>query len=275
VPKIVIATPAYGEIFYSPYVKSLFALQRMFERRQWGSIFSTISYAEIAESRNYLLTHWFDKTDASHILFVDADMGYDAALIAGMVEFDKPVIGTVYPKRRVDMGKIAVSAAKGEPPERAVLKGHEFVFQPQRGKAPRVEKGFMEVEGCGAGILLIQRSCIETMLRVLPDLSDENAAKESPLAKNLDRMIRAFDVLRAAGKRLSEDYSFCHRWRTSCSGEIWASIDHEITHIGVHQFKGRYADAMGAVAPLTIVNAKDAVASGRIGARAAKPAAGE
>ena len=60
-----------------------------------------------------------------------------------------------------------------------------------------------------------------------PNCPDTNAAKTSPLAKNLDRLIRAFDPLFVDNARLSEDFSFCHRWR-KCGGQIWANAVHEL-----------------------------------------------
>ena len=95
-PKIMIATPAYGEIFYTPYVSSMFKLTRLFQKNGWDFAFNSISYSEISESRNYLLTYWFDKTDASHILFVDADMGFPPQLISDMLALEKPLVGAVY-----------------------------------------------------------------------------------------------------------------------------------------------------------------------------------
>ena len=53
---------------------SIFRLHRALPPVGWTLSFASISYADIAESRNFLLTHFFDKTDASHILFVDVDM---------------------------------------------------------------------------------------------------------------------------------------------------------------------------------------------------------
>jgi hypothetical protein len=106
-------------------------------------------------------------------------------------------------------------------------------------------KGFVEVDGCGAGVLLIRRDCVATLLEKMPELSDKAAKKSSPLAKNLDRLIRAFDPMFIDSGRLSEDFAFCHRWR-QCGGEIWANVGHEITHIGLHRFKGRYAGARSA-----------------------------
>jgi hypothetical protein len=243
--KLLVATPAYGEMFYTPYVSSLVRLQRLATRNKWDLRFASISYADVVESRNFLLTHWYDKTDATHVLFIDADMGYPPELVVEMVQLRKPVVGVVAPKRHVDLNRLTNLAAKGEKAERAIASSHQFLVRPLRqGGKPRIVDGFMEVAGCGAGILLIERSCIRAMLAKMPELSDTGAKTSAPVAKTLDRLIRAFDPLTLDGARLSEDFSFCHRWRNICGGEIWANISHEITHVGLHHFTGRYQDAM-------------------------------
>jgi len=252
-PKIMIASPAYGDVFYTPYVSSMFKLTRLLQKNGWSFAFNCIAYSEISESRNFLLTHWFDKTDASHILFVDADMGFPPELIADMIALEKPIVGAVYPKRTLDMKRVAELIGAGEEPARAMSKAQDFVLRPlraARAKPPR--PGFIEVEACGAGILLIQRACIETMVKTLPEISDVKAKTASPLAKNLDRLIRAFDAIYVDGLRLSEDFSFCHRWRHGCKGEVWANIAHEIVHTGLQQFRGSYADKLAKASNIVV-----------------------
>ncbi len=51
-PKVMIATPAYGEIFYAPYVQSVLALARLAHKDKWDFLFESISYAEVSEARN-------------------------------------------------------------------------------------------------------------------------------------------------------------------------------------------------------------------------------
>jgi hypothetical protein len=97
----------------------------------------------------------------------------------------------------------------------------------------------MQVDGCGAGVLLIAQTAIETMLKKMPKLSAPTA-NNSPLAANLDRLIRAFEPLRVNDALLSVDFSFCHRWN-ACGGQVWVNTAHEIEHIGLHGFKGRYS----------------------------------
>jgi len=239
-----IATPAYGEIFYAPYLHSVLALTRFAQKAKWDYIFESISYAEVSEARNYLVTRFFDKTDATHLLFIDADMGFPQRLVPDMMGISKPVVGVIAPKRQMDFKRLADLARSESDLERAVSKAHQFVVRPLRSAAP-MRSGFVEVEGCGAGILLIERGCIAALLRQEPSLSDATVRGRIPLMKGLDRMIRAFDpVVRSDGMRLSEDFAFCHRWRTLCGGEVWASVAHPITHVGLHHFAARYSDTV-------------------------------
>jgi hypothetical protein len=238
--RLVIATPAYGELFYAPFVRSLVSLTRFLNKENISFAFESISYAEVSEARNFLLTRFFDKSDATHLLFIDNDMGFPTQLIADMLSLKKPIVGVVSPKRQVDIERIIEAVKQGESDKAAIAAGHEFILRPLPGRNHTVENWFLPVEGCGAGIMLIERSCVEGMIKNLPDIIDTKTT--SALTKNLDRMIRGFDALQIEGRRLSEDYSFCYRWRHYCDGEIWVNIGHEITHVGLRHFKARFAD---------------------------------
>jgi len=274
-----IATPAYGEIFYAPYLHSVLALTRFAHKNKWDYLFESISYAEVSEARNYLVTRFFDKTDATHLLFIDADMGFPKRLVPDMIAIAKPVVGVIAPKRQMDFKRLAHLARSESDLERAVSKAHQFVVRPLRSAAP-MRNGFVEVEACGAGILLIERGCIAALLRQEPGLSDTTVRGRTPLMKGLDRLIRAFDpVVRSDGARLSEDFAFCHRWRTLCGGAVWASVGHAITHVGLHHFAARYSDTVPGPQPRVILGPKmGKTVKSRVelatGARPAKPKTG-
>jgi hypothetical protein len=116
--------------------------------------------------------------------------------------------------------------------------------------------------------MLIQRRAIDTMLRTLPGINDTKPKKTAPaLAAGLDRLIRAFDVIDVDGVPLIDDYAFCHRWQGLCKGELWARVDQSVTHVGLHRFSGRYADA-GAVAPRVTVNlGRSSAAAGKVSSK--------
>ena len=254
-PKLMIATPAYGEVFYAPYVHSVLALSKLAHRDKWDLTFESVSYAEISEARNYLLTRFFDKTDATHLLFIDADMGFPAKLVPDMLSIAKPVVGVVAPKRQIDLKRVAELAKHEADTSRVIAKAHEFVVRKLPSAGP-ARNGFIQVDACGGGIVLIDRNCIAALLKRAPQLSDETGKGRTPLTRDLPRLIRAFDPLvREDGARLSEDFAFCHRWRTLCGGEVWASVAHQITHVGLHHFAARYSDT-APTGPRVVVSPK-------------------
>src|SRR5262245_57018205 len=138
--KLAVATPAFGEMFYTPYVQSLLRLQRALERRNWTMRHMAISYAYVGEARNALMTHWYDKSDATHLLFIDADMGFEPQLIFDMIALDKPITGVIYTKRQMDLKRLA-EMAKTETPEHAIAEAHQFIIRPIRGRPPREANG--------------------------------------------------------------------------------------------------------------------------------------
>ena len=52
----------------------------------------------------------------------------------------------------------------------------------------------------------------------------------------------------ATGAYLSEDYSFCLRWR-QIGGEIWIDTASKLTHSGPYDFVGDHASRFPAVTP--------------------------
>lgn len=185
-----------------------------------------MSFPDLSDLRAMALSIWFDKIDASHILFVDADMRFDPGLIIDMLDTGKDLIGCIYPKRTLPIQWVG-SALEGD---------------------PVVENGLMKMEGVGFGVTLISRPCVQAILDagktdIETDLT-RHAAGKMLKEQGINRLIRAFDTVHLPTRRLSEDLSFCHRYREA-GGEVWAAVNHRVTHVGTYGFSGRYADVLG------------------------------
>lgn len=194
----------------------------MAERKQFGG-FAQMSYPDLEDLRAMFLSIFFDKIDASHILFVDADMQFEPQLVLDMVDFDKPLVGCLYPKRTLPISWVG-----------SKLEGEQVV-----------ESGFLKVEGIGFGVALISRDCVQAMIdgghaEIDTDL-DAHTAGKMLQSQGITRMIRAFDKIKIPGRRLSEDFSFCYRHRQT-GGDVWAATHHRVTHIGDYGFGARYVD---------------------------------
>lgn len=107
------------------------------------------------------------------------------------------------------------------------------------------ENGFLEVAGVGGGIVLIRRDCVEKMIEAYPDLMDTRPPERQPArvqveAANLDRVFCPFNEAKNKdGNGLSEDLSFCQRWR-DIGGKVYANVSHPIGHIGPRESVGAY-----------------------------------
>jgi hypothetical protein len=219
---ILICCPAGGQMVSSKTTEALFATGQWLTREGIPNQLSLFSAADIEDIRNLFITNWYDtQPQFSHLLFVDADMGFHPMLIRDMIRFNKPLVGCLYARRQMPASVV------GTVPE-----GHSF---------SDIKDGFMLATGLGCGVMLISREVIKTMLEVMPELSDEaEGYLLNATEGKLKRIIRCFDKYRSKDLRLSEDMAFCHRWRL-CGGEIWANVDHKISHVGPFDYHLRYA----------------------------------
>jgi hypothetical protein len=221
-----VCIPAYGGSVKNQFFMSCIRMQAELTKTGVDLQFGTISFPDIAEVRNIFTTIFFDNTNATHLLFIDADMSFEPKLILDMINFDQPIVGVVATKKKYPIEFVG-RASSGDP------------------LAPVEFDGFIKVDGAGTGILLIQRECIARMLHEMPDIIDPypldlHPASELIKAQGLKRLLRPFEpiVTKEIG-RLSEDLSFSNRW-LRCGGDIWANISHNIGHVGDHEFVGCY-----------------------------------
>lgn len=223
---IFLFVPAFGQNISATTFLTTHALQQTFAQKGIGGGVSTLSFPDIAELRNMVFTIWYDTMpNSTHLLFVDADMGFQPDLVIDMLLFDEPVVGTVYPQRKMPLSW--AGSGTGKP------------VTERRG-------GFMLVEGVGMGCTLIRRDVGKPMIEKFPELIDTrlnlHPAGDTLRSAGANRMLRFFEKMDIAERGLiSEDLSFCIRWQ-QCGGQTWAAIGHKISHVGPFDYCGRYLD---------------------------------
>lgn len=218
--------PAFGQTITAATFLSTHQLQATLATKGIGGGISTMSFPDIAELRSMATTIWYDAMPQySHLLFIDADMGFPPDLVLDMLLFNEPVVGCVYPQRRLPVSW--AGSGTGQPTAN------------RRGD-------FMEMEGVGMGVCLIRRDCIATMLEKMPEIVDTRLDLHPAVTMirnaGANRLIRAFEKLDIPERGVvSEDLSFCIRWR-KCGGTVWAAMGHKISHVGPYDYSGRYLD---------------------------------
>jgi len=277
---VLVFVPTHSQSMMAETAKSLYNVAAYLTSERIYHNITWVAASDIEDIRNLAVTSWYDgHPEYSHLLFVDADMGFDCNsdrnkpnLIRDMIRFDKPITGCFYAKRSVNPGVVG-TAEFYDPAQFAIGVAGLFCI--------------------GCGVMLIQRDVITTMLEKIPHLSGRISsllAKAAPDMK-LTRIIGAFgkistderimnearintELMKALatgipleeataawleavrenrendGRRLhmSEDMSFCWRWINQCGGEIWTNVHHKISHIGPFDYALRYEDVMKAQA---------------------------
>ena len=224
--KVFVCVPAFGQTITATTFLCTHALQMKLAQKGVGAGITTLSFPDIAELRSMFVTIWYDTMpDISHLLFIDADMGFDPQLVLDMLSFGQPVVGTIYPQRKQPLSW-AGSGTGSNTTER-------------RGD-------FMLVEGVGMGCTLIHREAIRIMIERYPELVDTrldlHTAGQMIRNTGATRLLRLFEKMDIPDRGIvSEDLSFCIRWG-QCGGQVWANIGYRMSHVGPFDFAARYLD---------------------------------
>jgi hypothetical protein len=152
-----------------------------------------------------------------------------------MLVFDADVVAGMYPLKLLDWNSGLHRAVAGETVETAPLR---YVGSPCEGAEAESRDGFVSGTYAGTGFMLIKRQVLTTMMAAYPHLryaASHVAASPNPSPYQyalFDCMIEP-----ETGVYLSEDYTFCRRWR-DLGGEIWLDTQGSLIHVGQHEFSG-------------------------------------
>jgi hypothetical protein len=98
-----VATPAYGAQCCVNYVTSLLELQRLCARYKVPIEFYFRQDSLITRARNDCVTHFLG-TSCTHLLFIDADIGFRPVDALRLVSSGRDVVAGVYPIKHDDAG---------------------------------------------------------------------------------------------------------------------------------------------------------------------------
>jgi hypothetical protein len=127
--KILIATPAYGGQVTTTYCETLVGLLDHFAEKHPHVRFEHkfLSLSLLPFMRNVFANLVMQDESFTHLLFVDADMGFSPSLIERMIAADKAVVGAIYPHRRFDLDKFYSLGHEIEDPAIARLVAIDYV----------------------------------------------------------------------------------------------------------------------------------------------------
>ena len=248
--KIFVATPMYGGQCAGVYTKSCTELATL--AAKYGidvRFFYLFNESLITRARNYLVDE-FIRSDCTHLMFIDSDIGFDPNYILTMAammddedennEYD--VLCGPYPKKTIAWEKVAKAVDKGyadDNPSALDAFVGDYVFNPVPGTTEIKLNEPVEVLEGGTGFMMIKKKVFDRFAEKWPDYSYR---PDHVRTKNFDgsrEIMMYFQALidDKTKRYLSEDYMFCQYARESDS-KVWYLPWMELKHVGMYIFGG-------------------------------------
>jgi hypothetical protein len=236
---LVVATPCFGGQISVLYAASLFKLQTLL--RAYRDINLKMIFKDgdalITRARASLLSQFLDDPSATHLLFIDADIGFEPDQVVRLIECGADMCAAVYPIKRIDWQRMKNALSGAQPNPAASL---QYALEVEDPNAVIANSGFIKVRYAGTGFLMIRRAALERMCAHYPQLRYKRDHSIDAAAESDNRFALFECAIADDGTYLSEDFAFCKRW-TDMGGEIWADLNSRLHHIGPMTFCGDLA----------------------------------
>ena len=165
----------------------------------------------ISRARNTLVAKFLQNPDSTHLMFVDADIGWEPWHLLVLLNRDVDVIGGLYPMKTL--------------PVKWVVNGFEG--------AETGPDGLQEVSKTGTGFMLVKKHVFEK-LKAHPAVKPFN--NDVGLPKELDQYLHTYyDTAVRENRYYSEDWTFCENWR-DLGGKVWIDKRVLLKHTGSYVF---------------------------------------
>ena len=210
--KVHIAMPCYGgmltESTFMSFIKWANTARQL--NIDW-TLETMVNESLISRARNTLTAKFLHMPDATHLMFIDADIGWEPWHLLVLLNRDVDVIGGLYPMKTM--------------PIKWVVNGFEG--------AEEGPDGFQEVSKAGTGFLLIKKGVFEQMDNHPAVKQYKNDIGLDPV---YDQYLKTyFDTAVRQNRYYSEDWTFCENWR-DIGGKIYVDKRVLLRHSGSYVF---------------------------------------
>ena len=225
--RLYVATPCYGGQVHAEYLQSIVAFTRLSEQVNLNfHLYTSKNESLVTRARNRAVAQ-FLKTDATHLMFIDSDIGFNPFSVFQMLMRDVDVVVASYPMKGIEWKNLLNKKFKSVSEIQDATIQHVV-----RGLDPKkLEKGLVRVEKAATGFMLIKREVIEQMIKSHPEWAHESEDPNFPE----ETWHAIFDCEIEDGSYLSEDYAFCRRW-ARMGGTVWLDPTITLTHTGSFTF---------------------------------------
>jgi hypothetical protein len=241
-PQVLVATPMYGGMCHGLYTMGMIQMVAVFTQHRVPFQYAYMMNESLITRARNSLANDFLATDCTHMMFIDADIGFNSADIIKMINANKDIICGIYPKKEIDWVQVTNAVNKGVTPQE--LKNHTGAFVVNLVDDAKSAEGAIDapiqIANGGTGFMLIQRKVFETLIGKVPTYNNDMF-----LAVDTERKVKVINEFfatsideKSGNRLLSEDYHFCKIAREQ-GFTVWAAPWAQLQHCGSYIFSGQ------------------------------------
>jgi len=212
----------------------MFALQKLASKENINiELDFTGNESLVHRARNISVARFLHKSNATHFMFIDADIKFDPESVIRLLRSGHGVSVAAYPLKGINWDQAAEAIKQGDTRDPEKLSSY-LVLNFNKGNAT-ITDGFIECLDGPTGFMVITRKVIQDMYNNYPELNCINDHRN----RDLTGYCAIFDCMIDPENRryLSEDYAFCRRWQ-QMGGKIYADVNTTLGHVGNIRFTG-------------------------------------
>ena len=243
--KLFIATPMYGGMCTGAYAQSLLNVSSILQNAGHEVLMSFMFNESLIPRARNALAQAFMKSDATHMMFIDADIKFFPQDVLSMLQADKDVLCGIYPKKEINWTTVKQAMDNGVPDDQLKYHTGSFVVN-LVDYAPSVTVPVdqpVEIQNGGTGFMMIKREVFDALKQHVKYYMNDVADLGNTL-QGREKIYEFFPTPIEEGteRLLSEDYGFCAAYR-AIGGHIYAAPWVVLAHIGTYMFEGRLIPA--------------------------------
>jgi hypothetical protein len=209
-----IGLPCYGGMLNESTMTSILRFVMLASKigLSW-SMDTMVNESLVTRARNNLMAKMMNNEKATHFMFIDSDIRFNAESIFQMIAADKDIIAGLYPK-----------------------KAYPIAYNINLNQETKIQGPLFTVDTAATGFLMFKRKVYTDLIAAHPNTK---YVDDVGLGKQYEpNMYAIFDCyIDDKGHYLSEDWAFCRRAK-ALGYEIWADGRCLLNHTGTHEFVG-------------------------------------
>lgn len=237
---IFVATPMYGGQCFGYFTQSCLQFSNLCKTNNVDVSFSFLFNESLIQRARNLLAQHFLKSNATHMMFIDADIRFIPEQIFPMLEADKDIICGIYPKKEINWTTVKMAMDRNVPNDQLRFHTGAFVvnlvnYQTEV-TVPVNEP--VEIWNGGTGFMLIKREVFENLIGKVPTYLNNVLDMTNKENGETINEFFATSIEEETKILLSEDYYFCKKAREH-GMKVWAAPWVQLAHIGTYAFEGQ------------------------------------